>query len=153
MEQDFDWGELGRDWWLKTATEIGASERHAKFAAAKHRGETNTNAARSAGFGGGSEASVRSEGYRLFRSNKVNQLLALASAESGGKGYDGTVTTAEARQILSQLARGSDPQVRIKAIESLNKIESVEREDLSAKRNAEWLDEILPIATSLPGFL
>jgi len=34
----------------------------------------------------------------------------------------------EAKQILSRLARGSDPNVRIKAIESLAKIEKDERE-------------------------
>jgi hypothetical protein len=34
----------------------------------------------------------------------------------------------EAKQILSRLARGSDPNVRIKAIESLAKIETSERE-------------------------
>ena len=117
MEQDFDWGQLPREWWIETAKQCGAAERHAKFAAAKHRGATNTDAARTAGFGGGSEASVRSEGYRLARSNKINQLLALAAAEAGG-GYDGTLTRSESKQILTGLARGSDPQMRIKAIES-----------------------------------
>jgi hypothetical protein len=123
---DFDWGELPREWWIQTAVECGATEKHAKFAAAKHRGATNSDAARKAGFGGGSEASVRSEGYRLARSNKINQLLALATAEAGG-GYDGTLTRAESKQILTSLARGSDPALRIKAIESLGKIEDGER--------------------------
>ena len=122
----FDWGELGFDWWSKTAAGVGASERHAKFAAVKHRGGSNTEAARLSGFGGGSEGSVRSEGYRLFRSNKIMQLLALASAEAGS-GYDGTLTATESRQILTHLARGSDPAIRIKAIESLAKIEQSER--------------------------
>src|SRR5437588_206939 len=100
MENGFDYGELSRDWWVETAKQCGASEKHAKFAAAKHRGATNTDAARSAGFGRGSEASVRSEGYRLARSNKIMQLLALAAAEAGG-GYDGTLTRGESNQILT----------------------------------------------------
>jgi hypothetical protein len=35
---------------------------------------------------------------------------------------------AEAKQILSRLARGSDPLVRIRAIETISKIEKDERE-------------------------
>jgi hypothetical protein len=139
MADDFDWGELGSDWWVRTAAQIGASEKHAKFAARKHAGATNTDAARSAGFGGGSDGSTRSEGYRLFRSNKINQLLAMATAESG-TGYDGTVTKQESKSILSHLARGSDPQVRIKSIELLNKLE---REEAAANnaRAEETLEE------------
>ena len=51
----------------------------------------------------------------------------MAAAESGA-GPDGNVTMGEAKQILSRLARGSDPNVRIKAIESLAKIEKEQRE-------------------------
>ena len=59
MEQDnFDWGELPREWWVETALQCGATEKHARFAAAKHRGATNTDAARSAAYGTGSEASA-----------------------------------------------------------------------------------------------
>jgi len=51
----------------------------------------------------------------------------MAAAETG-KGPDGNVTLTEAKQILSRLARGSDPNVRIKSIETLAKIEREERE-------------------------
>jgi hypothetical protein len=123
MENDiFDWGQLPSDWWLQTAKEIGADERHAKFAAAKHRGCSNTEAARLSGYGTGGAESTRSEGYRVSRSNKVTQLLALAAAEAGG-GYDGSLTRQEAKHILTAMARGSDPQVRIKSIELLGKID------------------------------
>lgn len=135
MEQDFDWGELGRDWWLATAHSIGATERHAKFSAAKHRGASNAEAARSAGFGTGSESSVRSEGYRLARANKINQLLALAAAEAGG-GYDGTLTRTESKQILTNLARGSDPSIRIKAVEAIAKFEQAERDEQAIDADA-----------------
>ena len=138
-DDSFYYGQLGRDWWLQTAQTIGANERHAKFAAAKHRGETDTSAATGAGFGGVSDASVRSEGYRLARSNKVNQLLALAVAESGS-GYDGTVTRQEARQILTMLARGSDPAQRIKAIEMVLKMDQQEADQRQRVKDEERLD-------------
>ncbi|HXX50935.1 MAG TPA: hypothetical protein VEI98_06570 [Xanthobacteraceae bacterium] len=124
MSEDFDWGELGSDWWLTTSREIGANTKQAMFACAKHRGASNTEAARQSGYGSGSEAAVRAEGYRVFRSNTVQQLLSLAVAEAGG-GYGGDITDAEARQILAKLARGSDPQVKIKALESLAKMDAV----------------------------
>ncbi len=128
MENDtFDWGQLPAEWWLETSKQIGADERHAKFAAAKFRNCSNTEAARLSGFGTGGAESTRSEGYRVSRSNKVTQLLALAAAEAGG-GYDGTLTKQEARSILTAMARGSDPQVRIKSIELLAKMEQAERE-------------------------
>jgi hypothetical protein len=148
-QQDFDWGELGRDWWLETAQSVGATERHAIFAAVKHRGGTNTDAARSAGFGGGSEASVRSEGYRLARSNKIMRLLALAAAEAGG-GYDGNVTLAETKQILSTLARGSDPAVRIKALEALNKLDEQERRRNEPTESLDYERGVYLLAKELP---
>jgi hypothetical protein len=125
-QDDFDWGQLPREWWLETAATCGATEKHAKFAAAKHRGATNADAARASGFGAGNDKSARSEGYRLARSNRIMNLLALAATEAGG-GYDGTLTRTESRQILTGLARGSDPALKIKAIESLNKLEADSR--------------------------
>jgi hypothetical protein len=132
MEQDeaFDWGELSREWWLETAATCGASERHAMFAAAKHRGAANAAAARAAGFGAGNDASARSEGYRLARSNRIMSLLALAVAKAGG-GCGGLLTPEESRRILTGLARGSDPALKIKAIESLNKLDKDERAERS----------------------
>jgi hypothetical protein len=121
----FDYGSIPYETWKEFAATVGADERALKFAAAKFRGCTNTQAARESGFGVGSETSTRSEGYRVARSNKVNQLLALAAAEAGG-GYDGSLTKQESRSILTAMARGSDPQVRIKSIELLNKLEQQE---------------------------
>src|SRR5262249_43915403 len=90
----FDWGSIPYETWKEFAALAGSEERHAKFAAAKFRGCTNTQAAREAGYGAGGGTSTRSEGYRVARSNKVNQILALAAAEAGG-GYDGTLTKQE----------------------------------------------------------
>ena len=58
-QDDFDWGQLSRDFWLATAQTVGATEKHAKFAAAKFRGATNADAARVSGFGSGNDASAR----------------------------------------------------------------------------------------------
>jgi hypothetical protein len=122
----FDWGSLGETWWLETARKVGATERHARFASRKHGGASNAAAARDAGFGTG--AGARTEGYRLIRSNRVMQLLALATEESGA-GYDGNMTPQERRQVLSQLGRSSDPQVKIKAVDSLNRMDERDRAD------------------------
>jgi hypothetical protein len=95
-----------------------------------------------AGYGaGGNPGSVRSEGYRLYRSNKVTQLLSLAAAEAGG-GIDGCVQPQEAKQILSHLARGSDPSVRIKALEAISKMHDREQE-LVRNQPQETLEQTL----------
>jgi hypothetical protein len=112
---------------MTTGATIGASEKAIKFACCKFMGKSNTESARLAGYGGHAEANVRTEGYRCARSNKVVQLLSLAAAEAGG-GIDGSVLPQEAKQILSHLARGSDPNVRIKALEALAKIAEREQE-------------------------
>src|SRR5262249_14367658 len=87
---------------------------------------TATGAARAAGYAG-DDTSIRQAGHRAAHSTAVMGLLSMAKAETG-QGPDGNVTMTEAKQILSRLARGSDPNVRIKAIESLAKIERDERE-------------------------
>ena len=137
-ENGIDWGELGEAWWWETGRTIGASERAIKFAACKFASKSNTVAARLSGYGGSSEGGIRSEGYRLARSNKVVQLLSLAAAEAGG-GIDGCVTLIESKQILSHLARGSDPSVRIKA---LNKMHDREQE-LVRNQPEETLEQTL----------
>jgi hypothetical protein len=61
----------------------------------------------------------------------VGRLLALASG--AGSGYDGSVDRDEARRILSNLARGSDPAVRIRSIEALQKIDEADRQQQAAR--------------------
>ena len=147
-KDDFDWGQLPYEWWIETGKIVGADIRHCKFAAVKLRNGTNTEAARLAGFGGGTEGSTRSEGYRVDRSNKVNQLLALAAAEAGG-GYDGTLSKQESRSILTAMARGSDPNVRIKSIELLNKMER-EEEAANAKPEENLEENCAALITLVP---
>lgn len=116
----FDWGALGERWWLDAAETVGANRRQAMFAAAKHRGASDTQAAREAGYGDAD--TVRQAGHKAVRTRKVTDLLALAAAEAKGA-TDGTVDGSEARRILSKLARGSDPSIRIRAIEGLTKLD------------------------------
>jgi hypothetical protein len=99
---------------------------------------------------------MRTEGYRLSRTNKINQLLALAAAEAGG-GYDGTLSPTEARQILTSLARGSDPLVRIKAIESLGKLDkdatSARYDAIATMTPEQMMERFYELIPSLRGVL
>jgi len=92
---------------------------------------TAAGAARVSGYSG-DKVGIRQAGSRAARSAAVTNLLALAKAESG-EGPDGVVGAAEAKRILSRLARGSDPNVRIKALESLARIDRDEREASAEK--------------------
>jgi hypothetical protein len=88
---------------------------------------TATGAARAAGYKDDGGDLIRQTGYRCVRSTAVVNMLAMAQAETG-QGDEGVVKSGEAKRILSRLARGSDPAVRIRAIEALAKQEAVERE-------------------------
>jgi hypothetical protein len=125
-EQEIDWGELGESWWREAGTACHASYQQIVFALHRHKGMTATASARAAKYAG-DDTTIRQAGHRASRSTAVCGLLSMAKAETG-KGPDGNVTLVEAKQILSRLARGSDPNVRIKSIETLCKIEREERE-------------------------
>jgi hypothetical protein len=126
MTEEIDWGELGRDWWIEAGAACAATNQQIVFALHRWRGMTATASAKAAKYAG-NEDGIRQAGHRAAHSTAVMGLLSMAKAETG-QGPDGNVTMTEAKQILSRLARGSDPNVRIKAIESLAKIERDERE-------------------------
>jgi hypothetical protein len=44
-QDDFDYGQLTKEWWHETGATIGASEKAIKFSAAKFCGKSNTEAA------------------------------------------------------------------------------------------------------------
>jgi hypothetical protein len=134
-DDGFDYGELGEVFWLENARQCGADVRQAQYAAARFRGCSQTESARISGYGSENEASTRQAGYRLARSNTVQRLLAFAAAEKGG-GYDGNVDEQEAKRILSNLARGSDPAIRIRAVESLNKMAEAERQARNSQQES-----------------
>jgi hypothetical protein len=112
-----------------------------RFACCRHRGMTAKLSAKLAGYGDGSDDSLRTSGSRASRTNVVVNMLQLAKVEAAG-GDDGTVTPAEARRILSRLARGSDPSVRIKAIENLGKMDREQRDREGPPKREEPGDNI-----------
>src|SRR6516225_7352986 len=132
---EINWGELGEAWWREAGATCGASEQQILFAACRHLGMTMTGSAKAAGYSGDQD-SIRQSGHRAAHSTAVMGLLAMAKAQTG-QGPDGNVDMAEAKQILSRLARGSDPSIRIKAIESLAKIQRDEAELETRQRESE----------------
>jgi hypothetical protein len=126
MTEEIDWGELGEEWWREAGTACHASEQQIIFALHRSKGMTATASARAAKYAG-DDTTIRQAGHRASHSTAVCGLLSMAKAETG-QGPDGVVTTAEAKQILSRLARGSDPNVRIKSLEALAKIQRDEAE-------------------------
>src|SRR5262249_2787142 len=151
-ETEFDWSPLGPEWWSEAGKTCGASELQIRFACCRHKGMTAAGAAREAGYSGDSDC-IRQAGSRAAKTTAVIAMLAMAEAARRG-GDDGNVTGTEAKSILSRLARGSDPNVRIKAIESLNKLETQEQEERTSKADehrepAEILREIASISPEL----
>lgn len=124
-EDTFDWSPLGPDRWQEIARELGATDRQLKFAAARFRGCSATEAARQAGVTANSPVALRGAAHSMSRTNIVMKLLLLAGGEADGD--VGNVNRHEARQILSRLARGSDPTVRIRALETLAKLDEADR--------------------------
>src|SRR5262249_29349801 len=130
-ETEFDWSPLGEAFWKEAAGTVGATPLQAKFACCRQRGMTATGSARASGYSG-DKVSIRQAGSRAAKSTAVMNMLALARAQTG-EGPDGVVGGAEAKRILSRLARGSDPNVRIKALESLARMDRDEREASAAQ--------------------
>ena len=108
------WDDIGK----KAALRKGSLA--LRFVAAKEMGCSNAEAARRAGAGG----SANTSGYRLSKSNEVLRLYATLQAETGSE--LGNVDAKRARSILSRLAEGSDPSIRIRAIEALQKMDERE---------------------------
>src|SRR5262249_62279404 len=128
----FSWGELGEKFWRSAAEACThkPTEAQLRFAVCKREGLTSSHAARLAGYAGSPE-SIRQNGSRANKSTAVQELLAYAHAETGS-GNDGLVNGKEARRILSRIARTGDNTARIKACESLARIE---REGRDANAN------------------
>src|SRR5262249_3734520 len=137
IETDFDWSPLGEAFWKEAAGTVGATPLQAKFACCRQRGMTATGAARASGYSG-DKVSIRQAGSRAAKSTAVTNMLALARAQTG-EGPDGVVGGAEAKRILSRLARGSDPNVRIKALESLARMDR--EEQAAAADRVQSMDE------------
>jgi hypothetical protein len=148
---EFDWSPLGSGFWEEAKKTTGASDLQTRFACCRHRLMTAVGAAKAAGYSGDAD-SIRQAGSRAAKSTAVMNLLALAQAEQAG-GDDGTVKGPEARRILSRLARGSDPSVRIRAVELLAKLEREDREfaAMTATKH-DPIEELRLIAQTSPAF-
>ena len=122
MADDADdpiWHPRGQAFWEGIARQAALRKNSLalRFVAAKEQGASNAEAARRAGAGG----SPNTAGYRLSKSNEVQRLYATLQAETGSE--IGNVDAKRARSFLSRLAEGSDPSIRIRAIEALQKMD------------------------------
>jgi hypothetical protein len=138
---EFDWSPLGSAIWEEAQKTTGASDMQTRFACCRHRGMTAVGSARAAGYAGDAD-SIRQAGSRAAKSTAVMAMVQLAQIEQAG-GDDGTLSGPEARRILSKLARGSDPSVRIKAIETLNRIDREERDRQAASTGTPTLEDMM----------
>jgi hypothetical protein len=142
---DFDWESTGlpETFWRQVGAEVGASEIQILFAAAYSLKEVSASEAlRRAGSDAKGNA-LKTAAYRLSRSVAVEELLGRAKAERAGDNKDGTVDATEARRILSRLARNSDPSVKIRAIESLLKLD--EADLLRAREEQQHRDPVVAL--------
>jgi phage terminase small subunit len=125
IDDTYNWNPLGRSWFARAAMETNATPLQARFAAAKLRGLGHTAAAREAGIG----RTAKSNGYHLAKHPKVIAIIAMATTANGKRPNrleearpDGEMSAAEAKSILTDIARQNEPALKIRAVESLAKI-------------------------------
>src|SRR5262249_14461102 len=141
---DFDWGELGEQWWRDTGAQCRATETQIRFACARHAGASATGAARLAGYTDSPEdkSAIRQSGYKALRTTAVANMLALAAAE-GQASPNGRIILdkTERAKKLSELVNSPDPTLSIRAIEALNKMEDRQIElGQSTENDGHWED-------------
>jgi hypothetical protein len=151
IDDDFNWAPMGRSWWARVATETGATPLQARFACAKLRGRGHASAAREAGAGG----TAKSQGYEMSINPKVIAMLSLAATAGKGRPKKledarpkGEMSPAEAKSILTDIARSSDPVLKIRAVEALGKI--IDQEEQRDRRELS-LDQAFEAATKAAG--
>lgn len=130
-----DWGSLGEEWWRETAAQVRATEQQMQFAACVFSGMTYTRAAMCAGYTT-DKVRARFAGSDAHKSVGVQTLLTLARADARnageGKAPVTLVTRAELKQKLSDIVRGSDPSLALRAGESLSKMLEPEASDFAS---------------------
>jgi hypothetical protein len=151
MDDTYNWNPLGRTWWARAALETNATPLQARFACAKLRGLKHAAAAREAGAG----RTAKQQGFEMSRNPKVVAMLAMAATAGRGRPRrledarpDGELNGTEAKAILTDIARGSDPVLKIRAVEALQKIIEQEsqrdRRELSLDQAFEAADKAAP---------
>jgi hypothetical protein len=119
MTEQITWEPLGELWWTEAGKTVNASPTQIAFAWCKTQGMTAKASAIAAGYAtAGDDANARQAGHRALHSTAVVALLGMHEAETG-EGPTGVVDMAEAKRILSNLARKSDATSRILASRSL----------------------------------
>jgi hypothetical protein len=125
---DFDFGILGREWWLDAGETTKATPTQIKFACARHAGATRTRAAELAGYSASDPQSLRTAGSRADDTKSVADMLVMASAAAVSSA-DEPYTVAEARAKIGRMVKTSlDPNVCIKGCELLAKLDQVDRD-------------------------
>jgi hypothetical protein len=122
MTADFNWGELGAAWWLENGQTLGATDRQVKLACLKHGAQmSNTAAAKAAGYTG-EDDSLRNTASKAVRAPKVQQLIALATAEATGT--NSSPMTPDARSVIEKMMLSGDQNIRLAAAKELMKVEN-----------------------------
>lgn len=122
------WGDhLGEAWWRAAGEQIKASEQQVKLAACLFAGTTKTAAARLAGYSSDEER-ARKSGSEAAKTTRVTTLLALATAEVRSRNLPSAPKTMmsrdEALEKLTDIARGADKSLALRAIEAIGKNEA-----------------------------
>jgi hypothetical protein len=127
-DDNFDWGVLGKDWWMENMEAVHATINQAKFACARHSGATRTKAAELAQYSATDNQGLRTAGSRADDTKAVQDLLTMASAASVST-TDAPYTVAEARQKIGRMVKTSlDPSTVIKGTELLARLDQVDRD-------------------------
>ena len=127
-EDNFDYGILGKDWWLEAGETTRATPTQIKFACARHAGATRTKAAEMAGYAATDAQALRTAGSRADDTKSVQDMLVMASAAAVST-TDAPYTVAEARQKIGRMVKTSlDPSTVIKGTELLARLDQVDRD-------------------------
>jgi hypothetical protein len=134
----------GFDIW-RAGRERGMSDQKIRMAAGLIRGMTKTDALRAAGYVGSEGAALRSAASKAARSKQMQELL--ADAEKHKAGLPGRPLSDEEKLgELARLARSSNPQLRIRAIEAHSQLQ----EDLGLRSKQNFSpDRFDPVLTLL----
>lgn len=152
----FDWGDLGEDFWREASTRVRKpglkrpTEEQIKFACALHRGLSKSAAAEAAGYVG-SHDEMRNRGHAAAKSTGVIALLEEAAIEAPAD--EGVITRDGRKRILSKIVRSGCHSDRIRANDSMEKIEQVEQaERATDKSSGDPKDTLSEIAGISPEF-
>jgi hypothetical protein len=140
-DDNFDWGVLGKDWWMEAMETTRASLNQTKFSCARHAGATRTKSAELAGYAATDDQGLRTAGSRADDTKAVQDMLVMASAASVAV-TDDPYTVAQARQKIGRMVKTSlDPSTVIKGTELLAKLDQVDRDRGQAPEDdgfADW---------------